>query len=160
MKPATYSVVLTWSDDDEAYVADVLELPGCMAHGETRQEAIAQAEIAIDNWLDTAREIGRDIPRPKHLADYEKLVNQSVAERRQEIQDVAKKVLTNSLPTISERLAEYLARSGQNVAVSYHEGEGIRTLREAKSGHRVARRDRKLSGVLKHRSVGKNELHS
>ena len=58
----TYSTILYWSDDDEAFIASVPESPGCIAHGETRDQAIEQIEIAIQNWLDTAREIGREIP--------------------------------------------------------------------------------------------------
>jgi predicted RNase H-like HicB family nuclease len=152
MKPATYGVTLTWSDDDEAYIAKVLELPGCRAHGDTRQEALTHIELAIQDWLDTARELHREIPPPMHVADYEKLLNQRVEERRQEIEEVANKALINSMPAISEQLAKYLARSDMNVWVSYREGEGIRTVREVRGRRRVGRGERKLAEVLKHRS--------
>jgi predicted RNase H-like HicB family nuclease len=63
-----YEVVIYWSDADDAFIADVPELPGCVAHGDTREEALANAERAIDLWLDVARKRGREIPRPKeHL---------------------------------------------------------------------------------------------
>ena len=60
-----YEVIIYWSTDDEAYVAEVPELAGCMADGATYQEALANAEIVIQEWLETARELGRTIPEPK-----------------------------------------------------------------------------------------------
>lgn len=60
-----YEVILYWSGEDEAFIAEVPELPGCAADGPTRQEALASVEIIIDEWLDTARELGREIPIPK-----------------------------------------------------------------------------------------------
>ena len=60
-----YEIIIYWSKDDDAYVAEVPELPGCMADGETYQEALANAEVIIAEWLETAREVGRTIPEPK-----------------------------------------------------------------------------------------------
>jgi predicted RNase H-like HicB family nuclease len=60
-----YEVIIYWSEDDEAYVAEVPELAGCMADGATYQEALANAEVVIREWLETARELGRAIPEPK-----------------------------------------------------------------------------------------------
>ena len=60
-----YEVILYWSDEDEAFIAELPELPGCIADGATRQEALANAEIAISEWLETARELGRPVPEPK-----------------------------------------------------------------------------------------------
>ncbi|MGZ8844235.1 MAG: type II toxin-antitoxin system HicB family antitoxin [Pyrinomonadaceae bacterium] len=60
-----YEVIIYWSEDDEAYVAEVPELAGCMADGSTYQEALANAEVVIQEWLETARELGRAIPQPK-----------------------------------------------------------------------------------------------
>ena len=60
-----YEVIIYWSVDDEAYIAEVPELAGCMADGSTYQEALANAEMVIDEWLETARELGRAIPEPK-----------------------------------------------------------------------------------------------
>lgn len=60
-----YEIIIYWSKDDDSFVAEVPELPGCMADGETYQEALANAEIIIAEWLETAREIGRPIPEPK-----------------------------------------------------------------------------------------------
>jgi predicted RNase H-like HicB family nuclease len=65
MKANRYEMILWWSDEDNAYVADVPELPGCMAHGSTRQAAIQNAEDAIKFWIKTAKEDGLAIPRPR-----------------------------------------------------------------------------------------------
>ncbi len=60
-----YEVILYWSREDDAFVAEVPELPGCSADGATRQEALANVEAVIGEWIDTARELGREIPEPK-----------------------------------------------------------------------------------------------
>jgi len=60
-----YEVIMYWSDEDQAYIAEVPELPGCAADGATYQEALTNAEIVIQEWIETAREIGRPIPQPK-----------------------------------------------------------------------------------------------
>lgn len=60
-----YEIIIYWSDEDGAYIAEVPELPGCMADGATYQEALANAEIIINEWLETAIELGRNIPEPK-----------------------------------------------------------------------------------------------
>ena len=60
-----HEMILYWSDEDGAFIAEVPELAGCAADGATRQEALANAEIAIAEWLDTARELGSPVPEPK-----------------------------------------------------------------------------------------------
>ncbi|HEX7343946.1 MAG TPA: type II toxin-antitoxin system HicB family antitoxin [bacterium] len=60
-----YEIIIYWSKDDEAFVAEVPELPGCAADGATHQEALANAQIVIHEWLETAKELGRPIPEPK-----------------------------------------------------------------------------------------------
>ena len=60
-----YEMILYWSEEDQAFIAEVPELPGCAADGSTRQEALANAEVVIAEWLETARDLGRPIPEPK-----------------------------------------------------------------------------------------------
>ena len=60
-----YEVIIYWSDDDGAFVAEVPELPGCCAHGPTQEAALASAQEAIGLWLDTASEHGDPVPVPK-----------------------------------------------------------------------------------------------
>jgi len=65
MNANRYEMIIWWSDEDGAYLVDVPELPGCMAHGKTRREAIKNAEEAIAFWITTAKEDGLDVPQPK-----------------------------------------------------------------------------------------------
>jgi predicted RNase H-like HicB family nuclease len=65
MKMNSYEMIIWWSDEDDAYVVEVPELSGCMAHGKTRQDAITSAEAAIRFWIKTAKDDGRDIPQPR-----------------------------------------------------------------------------------------------
>ncbi|MDA7618317.1 MAG: type II toxin-antitoxin system HicB family antitoxin [Verrucomicrobiota bacterium] len=60
-----YEMIVYWSDKDESYVAEVPELPGCMADGQSYVEAVENAEEVICQWIETARSLGRDIPNPK-----------------------------------------------------------------------------------------------
>lgn len=60
-----YELIIYWSKEDEAFIVEVPELPGCMADGRTYQEAVVNAEGIIDEWIATAKKLGRAIPRPK-----------------------------------------------------------------------------------------------
>jgi len=60
-----YEIIIFWSDEDQAFIADVPELPGCMAHGSSHTEALEQAQQAIALWLESARADGDPIPEPK-----------------------------------------------------------------------------------------------
>jgi predicted RNase H-like HicB family nuclease len=60
-----YEIILYWSQPDEAFIAEVPELPGCAADGATYQEALANAEIVIQEWIETAKELGRPVPEPR-----------------------------------------------------------------------------------------------
>lgn len=60
-----YEVILYWSNEDSAFVAEVPELPGCTAHGDTQEAALKNAQEAMALWIDTAREFGKPIPEPK-----------------------------------------------------------------------------------------------
>jgi len=60
-----YEIIIYWSEEDSAYIAEVPELPGCAADGETYQKALANAELIIKEWIETAEELGRPIPIPK-----------------------------------------------------------------------------------------------
>lgn len=60
-----YEVIIYWSEEDKAFIAEVPELPGCAADGATYQDALANVEVIIREWLDTAKELGRSIPQPK-----------------------------------------------------------------------------------------------
>lgn len=65
-----YAIIIYWSDEDEAYIAEVPELSGCMADGKTYQEVVANAELVIQEWIETAKELGRPIPQPRGRLKY------------------------------------------------------------------------------------------
>lgn len=60
-----YELIIYWSNEDDCFVVEVPELPGCFADGKTYSEAVANAEIIIQEWIETAQELGRDIPQPE-----------------------------------------------------------------------------------------------
>lgn len=60
-----YEIIMYWSDDDGAFVAEAPELPGCMADGATYEEALANVNLVVQEWIETASELGRPIPQPK-----------------------------------------------------------------------------------------------
>lgn len=60
-----FEIIMYWSEEDQAFIAEVPELPGCAADGPSYLETLANLERVIDEWVDTARELGRPIPEPK-----------------------------------------------------------------------------------------------
>ena len=65
MPKPKYEVIIYWSAEDQAFIAEVPELPGCAADGKTYREALSNVEVVIQEWIETATELGRPIPRPK-----------------------------------------------------------------------------------------------
>lgn len=60
-----YELIIYWSEDDQAFIVEVPELAGCMADGSSYEEALANIKVVIEEWIETARELGRPIPKPK-----------------------------------------------------------------------------------------------
>jgi len=65
-----HEVIIYWSAEDGAFVAEVPELPGCMADGRTHKEALHAVERVAREWIETARELGREVPEPKGRLKY------------------------------------------------------------------------------------------
>ena len=65
-----YEIIIYWSHADNSFIAEVPELPGCMADGATSKEALHNIEIIIEEWIETATELGRPIPEPKGRLNY------------------------------------------------------------------------------------------
>jgi predicted RNase H-like HicB family nuclease len=67
MKPTEhrYEVILYWSEEDDAFIAEVPELAGCAADGKTQLEALENASVAVREWIETAQELGRPVPEPR-----------------------------------------------------------------------------------------------
>jgi predicted RNase H-like HicB family nuclease len=62
---ARYEIIIYWSDEDQAFIAEVPELPGCAADGETYEDALTNVQTVMDEWIETARDLGREVPKPK-----------------------------------------------------------------------------------------------
>ena len=65
-----YELIIYWSKEDNSFVVEIPELPGCMADGQTYAEAVANAETVIEEWIETARKLGRPIPEPRGKLAY------------------------------------------------------------------------------------------
>lgn len=65
MPKPKYEVIIYWSEEDQAFIAEVPELPGCAADGKTYRESLTNVEVVIKEWIETAQELGRPIPQPK-----------------------------------------------------------------------------------------------
>lgn len=65
-----YEIIIFWSEEDSSYVAEVPELPGCMADGTTYQDALSNAEQIIREWIEAASDLGRSIPKPRGRLAY------------------------------------------------------------------------------------------
>ena len=65
-----YELIIYWSKADESFIVEVPELPGCMADGATYEEAVANAQTVVQEWIETAKSLGRSIPEPKGKLAY------------------------------------------------------------------------------------------
>ncbi|MCX5998747.1 MAG: type II toxin-antitoxin system HicB family antitoxin [Chloroflexi bacterium] len=65
-----YEVIVYWSEEDQEYIAEVPELPGCMADGASYEEALKNAQAVISEWMETAKALGREVPGPKGRLAY------------------------------------------------------------------------------------------
>jgi len=63
--PIRYEMIIYWSEQNRSFIVEVPELAGCMADGETYEQAVANAQRVIEEWIETARELGRPVPAPK-----------------------------------------------------------------------------------------------
>ena len=65
MNTPRYEVIIYWSEEDQAFIAEVPELPGCKADGKTYREALENVEVVIQEWIEAAKDLGRQVPQPK-----------------------------------------------------------------------------------------------
>jgi len=70
LKMHKYELIIYWSEEDQRYLVEVPELPGCMADGETYEEALRNARVIIDEWIETAKSLEREIPQPRGKLAY------------------------------------------------------------------------------------------
>jgi predicted RNase H-like HicB family nuclease len=102
-----YSVQIVWSREDGAYIALPAELPGCMADGQTQEEALTNLRQVIREWIEVAKEENRDIPAPMTLEDFEKAQKEAVEKLHRHIQKHMQKGVNEAVQRVlSETAAE------------------------------------------------------
>jgi predicted RNase H-like HicB family nuclease len=115
MTNTNYSMIVLWSTEDEAFLARALELPGCIAHGETREEAVANGAIAIENWIDEAQRLQRPIPKPMDLAEFDQRAEVQSREIQAHIQAFLEQTAGNR--NVAENIGNLLRAQSDFVAV-------------------------------------------
>lgn len=106
----TYPALVFWSDDDGAYLAIAPQLQGCIAHGETRQEAMENLEDAVESWLESAKEEGWALPKPQHSKDISKRASEGRRLQKQKFEEAVKHALAQILPEIVPQVATEMAK--------------------------------------------------
>jgi predicted RNase H-like HicB family nuclease len=97
MKTHEYAVQIVWSKEDQAYLAIPFELAGCVADGQTPEEALANLRVIVEEWLEVAKEQGRKIPAPLSIEDLERLGNKHQAFLRQQVEAAVNAAVENLL---------------------------------------------------------------
>jgi predicted RNase H-like HicB family nuclease len=112
MNATDYPVMLTWSKEDKAYLVRVIDLPGCVADGKTKIEALNNAQLAIEEWLETAKEMGWTVPAPQDDASLEALALKNNSERvrhfQQEVQREVETALSRIVPEIVKQVVNQM----------------------------------------------------
>lgn len=111
-----YPVFILWSEDDECFLANVVDLPGCIADGKTRESALANAEGMAKDWIETAKALGRKIPRPSANEDF--IAN--AAKQQQKDQEQFEAAVHHTVTEIVKKLlpkleARYLQRPQREI---------------------------------------------
>ncbi|GEM_PF-550217 len=104
-----YSVVIYWSKEDQAFLSHALELPGAMADGKTKEEALQNLEVVIGEWIETAKEEGRKIPPPMDAAEHQR----SFQEFRESVEQYVKR----EVETAVSRVLQDIARSQNELGI-------------------------------------------
>ncbi|HEY3857742.1 MAG TPA: type II toxin-antitoxin system HicB family antitoxin [Verrucomicrobiae bacterium] len=113
-----YSMDMIWSGEDEAYLAQVRELPGCVADGKTPVEALQNLQIVVQEWLETAREEGRPVPPPRTL----EMVDQHLMTAQQQLHEQVQNVIKETVQSILNNAAEQQASQNIPRVPSWREG--------------------------------------
>ncbi len=108
-----YSVQIIWSREDGAYVAAPFELPGCAADGQTPEEALANLRIVIGEWIEVAKEEGRDIPEPMSREDFEKVRDAFQRETERRMREQIERTVNALVNAAVEKIIQELWRSRQ-----------------------------------------------
>jgi predicted RNase H-like HicB family nuclease len=98
-----YAVQIIWSPEDAAYLAIPVELPGCVADGQTQEEALANLKVVIEEWIETAKEDGREIPHPMTVEQAARLQQEAQANLQWHIEAEVKKVVHQILSQLMQQ---------------------------------------------------------
>jgi len=107
MKDADYPILVVWAEQDQAYLARVIDLPGCIADGATPEEALANARVVIKEWIETAQELGRQVPQPADDATLRKRIASAAEEERREFEEA---VETTAHQLVDQLLPQVVAK--------------------------------------------------
>lgn len=97
-----YSARIHWSEQDAAFLAIVDELPGCVADGQTHQEALDNLSVVIDEWIEVAKEEGRPIPEPLTMEAFDQVLQASREQLRDSVRAEIKTAVSNALNEVDE----------------------------------------------------------
>jgi predicted RNase H-like HicB family nuclease len=105
-----YTVHIGWSEDDQAFIAQALELPGCLADGTSQEEALKNLDVVIDEWIETAKELKRDVPKPLNVRQVEE-ISRAFKEQVQEH-------INREVQTAVQRVLQDIASSQSQILIS------------------------------------------
>lgn len=112
-----YPALIVWSEDDNAFLATCPQLEGCIAHGETHQEALENLEDTIDAWLESAKEEGWTVPRPLTTHGIAKKAGENQKRKQQEIEKLLKNALDQITLQVASEIAKKMSKDVAKVAL-------------------------------------------
>jgi predicted RNase H-like HicB family nuclease len=107
-----YTVHIGWSEDDQAFIAQAWELPGCLADGTSQEQALKNLDVVIDEWIETAKELKRDVPKPLDVRQVEE-ISRAFKEQVQEY-------ISREVQTAVQRVLQDIASSQSQILISGH----------------------------------------
>jgi predicted RNase H-like HicB family nuclease len=138
MKATDYPRLVIWSEEDQAYLVHVVDLAGCMADGATLADAIQNSDAVIQHWLETAQELGREIPAPADEQEFNRRLQAAMEDERSQfekaVQATAKEMVDRLLPEIVERFLRQREREVERRPSTFIFGPSTRKLVLSHSG--------------------------
>ncbi len=125
MKPTDYPLLVIWSEEDQAYLARAIDLAGCVADGETPEAAIANAEIVIQQWLETAAELGRPIPEPLDDAKFRESLEAGVEAQQEEFVEAVSAAAREMVDAMLPQIINMARKRGHESASRPAHGAGL-----------------------------------
>jgi predicted RNase H-like HicB family nuclease len=107
-----YTVQISWSTEDGAYIAMPAELPGCMADGQTQEEALANLKVIIEEWIAVAKEQNRKIPEPMSVQDLARFQEHAMAEQQERVHQYIRQEVEKAVTEVVQKFVQQQAVSG------------------------------------------------